>query len=107
MLGAIPNRALEPVLVAERRRFATVYPIVDHRRLVIDRNPSVPRIAPVAYLVGGGADLVERQNVMVSARVHFGISQSPDAGALIAVVGDVDDEARGAGAHIGVRRFDT
>jgi hypothetical protein len=45
MLGAVADRALEAVLVAERRRFARVYPIVDHRRLVIDRDPRVPRIA--------------------------------------------------------------
>jgi hypothetical protein len=38
--------------------------------------------------------LVERQDEMVGARVHFGISQPPDAGVLIDVVSDVDDEAR-------------
>src|ERR1700719_632043 len=103
MLGAVADRALEPVFVAERRRLARIYPIVDHRRLIIDRNPGVPRIAPVADLVRGGADLVKRQDVMVRARVHFGMSQSADAGVLIPVAGDVDDEARGAGAHIRVR----
>ena len=43
---------------------------------------------------------------MVSARVHFGISEPPDAGVLIAVIGDVDYEAWRAGAHIWVRRLD-
>jgi len=46
------------------------------------------------------------QDVMVGARVHFGIPKPPDAGVLVAVLGDVDDEPRGAGANVGVRRLD-
>jgi hypothetical protein len=44
------------------------------------QNPGVARIAPVADLVRRRADLVERQDVMVGARVHFGIAKPPDAG---------------------------
>jgi hypothetical protein len=43
---------------------------------------------------------------MVGARMHFGISHLPDAGVLVAVVGDVDDEPRGARPHVRVRRLD-
>ena len=43
---------------------------------------------------------------MVGVREHFGITKPPDAGVLVAVVGDVDDEPRGAGADVGVRRLD-
>ena len=63
-------------------------------------------IAPVTDLVRRRADLVERQDVMVGARVHFGIPKPPDTGVLVPVVGDVDDEARSAGADVGVRRLD-
>jgi hypothetical protein len=38
--------------------------------------------------------------------MHFGISHLPDAGVLVAVVGDVDDEPRGARPHVRVRRLD-
>ena len=51
-------------------------------------------IDPVADLVRRGADLVERQDIMVGARMNFGISQPADAGVLVAVIGDVNDEAR-------------
>ena len=37
--------------------------------------------------------------------MHFRIPKPSDAGVLVAVVGEVDDEPRGAGAHIGVRWF--
>src|ERR1700754_4903125 len=106
MLGTVADRALEPVLVAKRSRFAGIHPIVDHRRLVIDRNPGVARIAPVADLVRGRADLVERQNVMVGARLLFGIPKPWDSGVLVAVISDVDNEPRGAGADVGIRRLD-
>jgi len=53
----------------------------------------VPGIGEKAALGRGRADLMERQNEMVSAGMHLAGTERPDADILIAVIGDVDDDA--------------
>ena len=66
----------------------------------------MPGIDRVAAFGTRSPDLVERQDVMVGADVRLVVAEGTDAGVLIAVIGDVDDDARRPGAHIGARRAD-
>ena len=50
MQRPITEPALEAILVVERLVGAAVGPVVDHRGLVVDRNPDVPGIGEKAAL---------------------------------------------------------
>ena len=102
----VADAAFEAVLVGQRLAGNAIGPVVDHRVFVIDRDPDMPGIDRIAALRARGADLMERQDVMVSADVGLVVAERPDAGVLVAVIGDVDDDARRLGANVGARRVD-
>jgi len=49
-----------------------------------------------------GTDLMEGQDEVVGPDVPLILAERPDPDILIAVIGDVDDEARRFRAHIGI-----
>src|SRR5262245_43416612 len=102
----VTQAPLEPVLVVERLVAERVLPVVDHRVLVVDRDPGVSSHESKAALVLRRPDLVERQHEVVRADVHARLIQGPDAGVLVAVVRQVDDEPRRLAPDERVRRLE-
>src|SRR5260221_3677178 len=76
-----------------------VGPVDHHGRFIINRNPRMPGNQRHTAFGPRWPYLMKRQDKVVRPDMHLRVAEWPDAGILVTIIGDVDDQFRRLAAN--------